>query len=173
MQDDHPIVKDLDKFRLVDDQDNEIKEIYVYFSDIDFTNEFIKHPDFIALNEYNIKERALCINEEIGKLSLKNGMQIRLIYDAGIEKACPWCGFTKTEIIIEEITIGDITIGDITRFFAQCLKCLARGPILNVYPHLLYNQTSIDEFKEIVRQRWACRIPKVVKLPKQLKDMEI
>lgn len=137
-----------------------IKDIYVYFSNRDYLYEFRDHPNFVPPHEYYIEERTLCLREEYGKLSLKNGMQLRLIYDTGRETACPWCGFPEPEIIRHESHSGFFE-----RFFAQCPKCFARGPLLNVNQQALANEEVFNEFKEMVKQRWAVRLPKSVTPP--------
>jgi hypothetical protein len=100
------------------------------------------------------------LREEYGKLALKNGINLRLLYDTGIETACPWCGFPEPEIIKHESRSGFFD-----RLFAQCPKCYARGPLLNVNQQTLTNEEAFNEFKEIAKQRWAVRIPKSVTPP--------
>mgnify|MGYP001569841448 CR=1 FL=1 len=133
------------------------KEIYVYFSNRDFFGEFREHPDFVPPYQYSIYERTLSLRDEFGKLRLKNGMNLRLIYDTGRETACPWCGFPEPEIIKHESRSGFFE-----RFFAQCPKCYARGPLLSVNQQALTNEDVFNEFKEMVKQRWAVRLPKSV-----------
>ena len=102
-----------------------IKEIYVYFCNRDFLREFKAHPDFVPPHEYSIYERPLCLREKYGKLRLKNGMNLRLLYDTVRETGCPWCGFPEPEIIKHENRSGFFE-----SFFAQCPKCYERGPFL-------------------------------------------
>jgi hypothetical protein len=138
-----------------------IKDIYVYFSDRDYFREVRDNPYFVHPHEYDVFEYANCSREEFGKLKLANGLQIRLIFDSGREIRCPWCGYPQPEIKNQ-----DSIIAHMIRFFAECPRCLARGPTLNVNRNLFENTDKyLDEYKELVRQRWTVRIPKSVTLP--------
>jgi hypothetical protein len=130
-----------------------MKDIYVYFSNTEYLKELWGCPDYIHPYDYDLQEYSRCTREEYGKLNLKNGIQLRLLFDSRLETKCPWCSYPQPEVKQE-------SHGSKTRLYAECPDCLARGSILNVNSELLENQQTLDEYKKIVMCRWSVRTPK-------------
>lgn len=145
-----------------------IKDIYVYFTDKEYMDDFRNLSDFVWPTDYDIVEYSKSLQEEYGKLKLKN-INIRLLFDSGRETKCPWCNHPNPEII-EETSLKEEAV-EIYRFYARCPNCLARGPALNVnrviqndeaieYKQMILQRTS--EYKALVLQRWQMRVPKTL-----------
>lgn len=140
------------------------KSIYVYFSNKEYLKDFSQHPDFVPPRDYSSLERHDMTQEEYGKIKLKNGINLRLLLDCGKENKCPWCDHPEPKVIIEKSENQFFeTIRLLERMYAKCTYCGAQGPTLNFNAQLVEDNAIMDEYKNMVLQRWSTRTPKRVK----------
>jgi len=135
-------------------------DIYVFFSDREALEDFRDHPDFIAPYQYDAFEYHHSFPEEYGKLRLKNRLNLKLIFNNGRDAKCPWCG--NPNPIVKEIR-SNSELEYYKRFQAECPTCLARGPTLTIVASILSDKQIEEQYKDMVKERWANRIPKGLK----------
>lgn len=131
-----------------------IEEIPVYFTDPKYIRNFNDHPKFEHPSQYSPQEYQKTSQEEWGKLKLGFPFNLRLILDSGRNTKCPWCDCDHVEVIpVDSKQFW-------TRFAAYCQNCGARGPVMNLSNTNLDKEEILNEAKDMIKQRWACRIPK-------------
>lgn len=136
------------------------RDLYVYFTHLEYMRDFGQHPNFVPLHEYSYEEQQQRPQEELGKLKFITGQTIRIILDRGRNKACPWCGCSEPKIHYHE---GEMPFQ--FKYYAVCPQCLAQGPTLNVSPSALTSDEELpSEYKELILCRWAHRKPKELPL---------
>lgn len=132
------------------------KDFYVYFSDYEYTREFRDHPNFVHPSHYDQFEYQKMPQEEYGKLQLRNGLTLKLILDNGRNKKCPWCD-CPSQCIKKTKSVSPYHEG----YQAECISCGARGPVFNISTSMnLEDEIIKSEVEDMIKQRWACRIPK-------------
>ena len=129
--------------------------MYVLFNNPDYFNKLKDCHEFIRTFEYTTKEIQNTSQSEWGKLNLRNGNYLHLIFDTGRENNCPWCDCP--EPIIKQVKLYN---PGYEMFYCQCPKCGARGPILNVNESALIEEEVEKEYKNYCLQRWIHRIPR-------------
>ena len=135
-----------------------MKDLYVYFSESEYFNEFTSMNAFDPAYEYNLVQFQKLHSEEYGRLNLP-GYHIHLIFDVGKEMKCPWCAHDKPTIQHIKNDVGHYDF-----LYAECPQCLARGPQLKVSSLPMLNDKVVSHYKYFVLSRWANRIAKKIKL---------
>lgn len=133
----------------------DVKDIYVYFSNLQYVDIFKDLEQFRHIFDYPKLEIEKCTREEWGLLTINNDLRMHLLIDSGRNTACPWCGCEEIKINQSDPppTMPCIPVV----MYAECSNCRARGPAMLLPSETLIKQESIDRIKEEVFAWWSVR----------------
>ena len=131
--------------------------LYFYCSNLDQTSHLHDYPDIKAVWQYSSHEMRKTFQNEYGRIQTSQNYY-HLLVGRMPQEGCPWCGSPCQIIHLENINADPIP-SLMTKYCIQCMQCGSRGPVLNINHPNLHPKEIMEEYKEILWQRFNNRRP--------------